>query len=380
MRRFEFWKLGLQNVLAAGLRSLLTVLGMSIGVAAILAVLTLGEAGRAQVKSEIARLGIDQVQVTAADASQPLQRDDGEYLRHSLNTSVDEAVLLECTMETNGKAQNVLLIGCHASYLERLAPMILQGDPLLPAEWLYGAPSALVGETLTRDLGLSVGDWFSAQGIMLRCKGVLGPSQQASQMDVQNVVVVSAALLRPWLGQAVHQLSVAVPEGRSPDTIARQAEAELLRHRGIKANAVSLQVQAEAADSVLTTFMDVLRWVALICMLVGGIGVTNMLLVSVRQRRREIGVMQSMGATQSQICGLFLCEALIYAATGGILGLLLGGALIAVAGGCIGLAPVVKASDCTAVFLAAVVLGLLAGVAPAAGASLMNPVDALRDD
>lgn len=380
MRRFEFWKLGLQNVLASGLRSGLTVLGMAIGVAAILAVLTLGEAGRVQVKSEIARLGIDQVQVTAADNDHPLGRSDSEYLRKSLHTQVDEAVLLECAMEAQGKRQQALLIGCNAAYLERLAPVLLRGDSLLPGEWAYGSCGALVGETLADELDIAVGDWFSAQGIMLRCKGILGPSQLASQMDVQTVVVVPAALLRPWLGQMVHQISVGVPAGVSPDEIADRAEAELLAHRGIQVNAVSLQVQAEAADSVLVTFMDVLRWVALICMLVGGIGVTNMLLVSVRERRREIGVMQSMGASQGQICGLFLCEALIYAATGGILGLLLGGALIAVAGSCIGLTPVVKAGDCTAVFLAAVLLGLLSGVAPAAGASLMKPVDALRDD
>ena len=380
MRRYEFWKLGLQNVLASGLRSFLTVLGMSIGVAAILAVLTLGEAGSVQVKGEIGRLGIDQVQVTAADGGNPMQCSDSEYLRQALGTSVNELLLMECPMQAKGCRTDALLIGCDSEYLERLSPVLLKGEPFLSAEWRYGSPVALVGEALTKEWGLTVGEWFSAQGIMLRCKGIMGASQLASQMDVRQVVVVPATFLQPWLGQKVHQISVHVPEGDSPAQIAGKVETLLMEHRGIKADAVSLQVQAEAADSVLATFMNVLSWVALICMLVGGIGVTNMLLVSVRERRREIGVMQSMGATQSQICGLFLCEALIYAVTGGILGLLLGGALIAVAGRCIALVPVVKAGDCTAVFLAAVLLGLLAGVAPAASASRMKPVDALRND
>ena len=116
----------------------------------------------------------------------------------------------------------------------------------------------------------------------------------------------------------------------------------------------------------------------LICMLVGGVGVMNILLVGVRERRREIGIMQSMGTTGGQICCLFLLEALIYAAIGGFLGILLGMGLTDAAGRSIGLHPQISLFDCAAVLMVAFLTGLGFGVAPAARASGMKPVDALR--
>ena len=90
--------------------------------------------------------------------------------------------------------------------------------------------------------------------------------------------------------------------------------------------------------------------VAAICILVGGIGVMNILLVSVRERRREIGIMKSLGTTEGQICLLFLLEALVYALVGGCMGLVIGVGLIETAGRSIGLTPVIRLGDCVAVF------------------------------
>ncbi|MEG2481441.1 MAG: FtsX-like permease family protein, partial [Clostridia bacterium] len=151
-------------------------------------------------------------------------------------------------------------------------------------------------------------------------------------------------------------------------------------HRKTEVQAVSMQVQIEAANGVMAIFVDVLKWVAAICILVGGIGVMNILLVSVRERRREIGIMKSLGTTQMQICLLFLLEALIYALVGGALGLVIGMGLIGLAGKSIGLLPVVRFSDCFLVFTAALAVGLFFGVMPASRASRLKPVDALRED
>ena len=141
-----------------------------------------------------------------------------------------------------------------------------------------------------------------------------------------------------------------------------------------------MQVQIEAANSVMSIFVDVLKWVAAICILVGGIGVMNILLVSVRERRREIGIMKSLGTTEGQICLLFLLEALVYALVGGCMGLVIGIGLIETAGRSIGLTPVIRLGDCATVFLAALAVGLFFGVSPASRASRMKPVDALRDE
>lgn len=380
MRRFEFWKLGLQNVIASAMRSGLTVLGMSIGVAAILAVLTLGEAGRLQVTDEMERLGISQVRVTAADIVNPLRVSDSDFLKERLNAKVDELRMVECNLQLGTNYTNAVMVGCHMDTLREMALEMTAGSQPLPAHWSAGLPYVLVGHNLARQLHLSIGEWFSVNGVMLRCEGITEGCQQAGPVDIQQAIIVPSQIVAPMVAGTLQQLVIHVPANLSSDEVARYATELLAGERMLLVNATSMQVQVEAAESILSTFVQVLRWVAFICMLVGGIGVANILLVSVRERRREIGVMQALGATGMQISGLFLCEALIYAVTGGILGLLAGGVLVAVAGKSIGLLPVVKARDCTIVFLSAVMLGLSSGVAPAMAASRLKPVDALRDD
>jgi putative ABC transport system permease protein len=257
---------------------------------------------------------------------------------------------------------------------------LITGNQPMVDHWSAGLPYVLVGQNLAKQLHLSIGEWFSANGIMLCCAGIAQGCQQASPVDVQQAIFAPSSVLAPLVAGTLQQLVIHVPPALSSDEVARHATELLAGERSLLVNATSMQVQVEAAKSILFTFVQVLRWVAFICMLVGGIGVANILLVSVRERRREIGVMQALGATGMQISGLFLCEALIYALTGGILGLLAGGVLVAAAGKSIGLLPVIKARDCTIVFSSAVLLGLSSGVAPAMAASRLKPVDALRDD
>ncbi len=377
MRKQEFWKLGIWNILSSPMRSFLTVLGMAIGVGAILAVLTLGDAGKTQVRSEISRLGIDKVRMTASQL--PLTEQDGRLIEETMNTPVSTTVYWSGKASTQAGRVSAQAVGCLAEWMDSLSLQMAEGRGLLATEWDGNASVALVGEAIAKQLELHAGDWFSFDGLMLRCVGIMGLSKDASQLDTLQTIVVPQATLQRRTGNAVHELTITVPSGLSPDETAAQA-VELLRSTaGKETTAISLQVQAEAADSILAIFIDVLRWVALICMLVGGIGVMNILLVSVRERRREIGIMQSLGANPGQICSLFLCEALIYALIGGNFGLLLGGILIRVAGESIGLVAAVKLSECVTVFLCAVAVGLISGVGPAIKACTMQPVNALAD-
>jgi len=122
----------------------------------------------------------------------------------------------------------------------------------------------------------------------------------------------------------------------------------------------------------------VMACVAVICMAVGGIGVMNILLVSVRERRREIGVLKALGASRGTICLQFLFEAVIYALMGGVLGMLSGGALTLGAQRLIGiLIPITPHMRLTALAFACVI-GLFFGVYPALRAARMEPVEALR--
>lgn len=379
MKRYDFWKLSLLNIFAAPARSVLTVLGMAIGIGAILAVITLGDAGRAQVKSEMTRLGIDRVWLTAAEG-ETLRHGDGQLLASSLDTAATEQVYAPATARAGRREESCVLVGCSREYMDMMGTCVLEGRDLYAAEWQAGARSVLLGTALAEKLAVEPGDLISVSGVPLWVRGVIAQGNEMSQLDASGAVFLPIAVFCERMGQSVHEIILSVPEGIAPQAAAAMAQDVMRLKRDMSVEAVTMQVQIEAANSVMSIFVDVLKWVAAICILVGGIGVMNILLVSVRERRREIGIMKSLGTTGGQICLLFLLEALVYALVGGCMGLVIGIGLIETAGRSIGLSPVIRLGDCAAVFLAALAVGLFFGVSPASRASRMKPVDALRDE
>ena len=379
MKRYDFWKLSLLNIFAAPARSVLTVLGMAIGIGAILAVITLGDAGRAQVKSEMTRLGIDRVWLTAAEG-ETLRHGDAQLLASALDATATEQVYAPATARAGRREESCVLVGCSREYMDLMGTGVLEGRDLYAAEWQPGARSVLLGAALAEKLGVESGELISVSGVPLWVRGIIAQGNELSQVDASGAVFLPIAVFCEWMGQGVHEIILSVPEGVTPQAVAAMAQDVMRVKRDMSVEAVTMQVQIEAANSVMSIFVDVLKWVAAICILVGGIGVMNILLVSVRERRREIGIMKSLGTTEGQICLLFLLEALVYALVGGCMGLVIGIGLIEKAGRSIGLTPVIRLGDCAAVFLAALAVGLVFGVSPASRASRMKPVDALRDE
>lgn len=377
MRKREWWRLAVLNVLSAPVRSVLTVLGMAIGIAAVLAVLTLGNAGQKQVRSEMKRLGIDRIWISSEENA--LKRGAGCNAAEALSLKATEQVYLKVAVSTANRQSEAIVTGCTEEYLRQLDAKLLKGRMLYPLEWSGEGNSVLIGRTLAEKLNLNIGDWLYLHNRAFSVCGILDSNETFSQIEISDGVFVPIDALLKYTNQHISEIVMEISEG---DNLGQTADRvyQLMKNEADAVTVTTMQLQMDAANSVVSTFVNVLKWVAMICVMVAGIGIMNILLVGVRERRREIGVMQSLGAKGGDICRLFLIEAFMYALAGGSAGILIGWILVEVAGGSIGLTPVISIHDCISVIFAAFATGLGFGTAPAVKAAHMKPADALRSE
>ena len=386
MRLLGTARLALNRIWATKVRSLLTMLGVVIGVAAIVALTSIVDGASQGINKSLATLGTNQLNITAM-APDALSEQDANALAALEGVSVMFVQTQnEGTIATADKRVNARLVGVSAEYFGAVMPDIAMGSYLSNSTFAASAKDVVFGADAANDLGLTddmLGKTVKLNGQDFRLVGVL--DDQAG-FGTNGRVYVTLDAARKLFSQYPYVSSIVV-QAETPEAVdALQLAADrLLRERyglGTETDArytITNQASLIAAVSSITDTLGLLlTGIAGISLVVGGIGIMNIMLVSVRERTREIGVRRAIGAKQSNILTQFLIEAIVLSLAGGVVGLILGqiaAYFLAIIGDW------VFSIQLETVLLAlgfSLVVGVVFGVWPARTAAKLEPIDALR--
>ena len=392
MNAIELLRLALSRLRTSRLRAALTMLGVVIGVASVVALVGVGQGTTTNITNRLASLGTNLLTIspTGNATGAGLTTDDAAAI-----AKLDDVAAVAPEVQTSGtlvvgtKSVTTSIVGTSADYAHVRAYDVWQGMFLTPAAVEAGLRVAVLGATAASDLGLdatSIGSTVSINGLPFEVLGILQPKGGSGFQNPDDQVLVPLAAVRKYFvaGDSVRTIGVSVADNDQM-TIVTTAITALLRDRHALAatdsNDFSVFNQTQlldAASSISGTLTLLLGGIASISLVVGGIGIMNIMLVSVRERTREIGIRKAVGARGRDILAQFLIEALTLSLLGGLIGIVLGLAVSALIGQLAGWGFQFNPGTIAAAVIFSLAVGVVFGVWPARQAARLDPISALR--
>ncbi|SMB32139.1 conserved membrane protein of unknown function [Sterolibacterium denitrificans] len=400
MRTSDSILLALRAITAQRLRSFLTLLGIAVGIAAVILLTSIGEGIHRFILSEFSQFGTNTIFISPGKTKtggqhasgipssvRPLTIEDARALQHLPNIlAVTPWIWGNSEVSGNGRVRRTTLYGVGAD-MPKVVTIAIRIGQFLPREESGSARSlAVLGAKLKRELfgdANPLGERVRIGNMQFTVIGVLEARGQVLGVDVDDTLFIPAArAMELYNRDGVSEIRVAYPENVSVDHVSAAIKTTLKARHGRED--FTLITQADMLRS-LSKILNILTMavgaLGSISLLVGGVGIVTIMTIAVTERTSEIGLMVALGAPRRTILGIFLGEAVVLSAIGGFLGLAIG----------IGLAQIIHATlpdlpvhtPLEFVALAegiAIAIGLLAGVLPARRAASMDAVEALRTE
>jgi putative ABC transport system permease protein len=404
MNYFEFIKISFRSLSKNKVRSLLTMLGIIIGVFSVIAMLALGQGSKQSIQDQISSMGTNVVMVfPGAQQRGGVMMDPGSSQKLDLSdveAIQNKSVYIKYTSPTarksgqavaNNKNWRTQVQGIYPEYFQISNYKLKSGEMFTDQQQKAAAKVCIIGKTVLKNLfgenANPIGQMIRVDKMPLKIMGVMeekGSNTFGQDQDDVIMAPFSTVQKRMLATTYVQQIIMSAKTENVVQKATKEVEQIIRENKKLGASETSpftIRTQAEFASmmtSVSNTLIVLLAGIASISLLVGGIGIMNIMLVSVTERTREIGLRMSVGARNRDIMRQFLLEAIMLSFIGGLVGVILGILVALALGSLLGMAVAIKLYSVLLSFFFASMVGVFFGWYPALKAASLIPVDALR--
>ncbi len=389
MRISDYISIAAHQIKKNRLRTVLTVLGIMIGIASMITVISVGGGGQDMINAELQKFGINRVWFFPNDVRGPndlLTMTDATMLSEVNGVSqVAPSAYEKSILSTDRTNIASDVVGTTPSLFTMEQMTFQEGRAISEKDVAYARQVVVLSQEAKEELfddKDAVEKKVSINGQKFTVIGVEKEDQSIYSSFFSGKCYIPVTTFNAMFSNNyMDEISVSVQNTDTLDGVIDNCVKRLLNKYGdgtIKI--INLTKELQNAQNILDIFKTVVSAVAAIALVVGGIGIMNIMLVTIKERTREIGIRKALGAGEHHILGQFLAEALFYAMLGGLLGLIAGVALTRAASSVLGIEASVSASAATLSVLFSATVGIIFGLMPAYKASKLDPVEALRHE